>query len=99
MARSVVLNCGFSQINCGFFRPSSEKKGKLLKSHVFEVSEIQGSSVLVKAKCVRQASVNRPPYNIELELDDTRNILSAHCTCISGEILNGFFLCKTHHKN
>ena len=87
MATTITISCGFSPVFCNFFRKSTFKKGKALVPHVFNVSETrskQGKEIVISGKCVRQASVSKAPYNVELSLDETRNVTSALCSCAAG---------------
>ena len=55
--------------------------------HIFDVKETQfegKNDTSISGKCVRQASIHKAPYNIELILDQTRTVSSALCSCIAG---------------
>jgi hypothetical protein len=70
---------------CLFLRKSTKKKGEALVQHVFNVTETRSSDkISIEAQCVRQASVTKVPYKIELILDTTRTVTSALCSCVSG---------------
>ena len=89
MSLKIILHCSFSQIFCDFFRKSTKAKGQKLVGHVFDVTETRSNcetqiKTEINAKCIRQASVTKLPYMIEILLDDDRRITSAICSCIAG---------------
>ena len=85
MSSKIILNCGFSPISCLFLRKSTKKKGDALVQHVFNVAETRSiEEISITAQCVRQASVTKSPYKIELILHISRNVTSALCSCVSG---------------
>lgn len=89
VANSLVQRAGFRHIDSsGFFIGSNEEKGvKLYASkHVFDVSEESdgAQTTVVKARCIRQASVNKEAYAITIQLDSGRKIHQAHCNCKAG---------------
>jgi len=42
----------------------------------------KGSSI--SGKCIPQASINKDPYRVEIEVGGDRQLLSGHCNCVSG---------------
>ena len=83
----IILSCGFSSILCQFLRKSTIKKGQRLVQHIFDVTETryeEKNDTVISGKCVRQASIHKAPYNVELILDQTRTVSSALCSCIAG---------------
>ena len=46
--------------------------------------------MIIHGLCIPQTSLNKVPYKVELELDDSRRIKNGHCNCVLG--INGF--CK-----
>lgn len=87
MSSKIILSCGFSPIHCNFLRKSALKKGGRLIQHVFDVVETRDkekNTINISGKCVRQASINKAPYKIELELNNQRTVISALCQCIAG---------------
>ncbi|KAM7297551.1 uncharacterized protein ISCGN_022702 [Ixodes scapularis] len=69
------------------FRDATTKKGEDLyeSGHVFDVNErLSAASSVLRARCVRQASVCQEAYSITIKLDNTRRITEAHCTCRGG---------------
>lgn len=67
------------------------KKGIALESasHLFNVQEFRspGQAVELFAKCVKQTNVTESPWSLNIQLDNGRNVTSAHCSCPGG--LNG----------
>ncbi len=89
MAKTVLLN-GFSSIHWEFYDPreSTKKKGKALISanHLFNVEEVRqpGENSEIFAKCVKQTNVTEAPWNLNIVLDQNRNVIRAHCSCTGG---------------
>ena len=69
-------------------RQSTDSKGKNLtdSDHVFNVKEVRipGKETEIVGCCIHQTSINETPYNVNLWLDDNRNVTSAHCNCPAG---------------
>lgn len=84
---TVTYRAGFSSISCTFLRPSSLSKGEKLKNHIHNIEEIHkaGQNAEIHAKCVRQASVHKTEYKLDVLLDCERVITSAWCSCTSGK--------------
>lgn len=83
---SVVLRTGFSTISATCFRKSTLKKGKKLLRHIFNVEEVQSNSEnIIHGFCVRQASISKDPYKVELQLNGEREVIGGRCSCISGK--------------
>lgn len=84
----VVKHAGFESINAkAHFRDGVQKKGRLLHQshHVPQVREERtATSCTVIAKCVRQTSVRKKPYDVKIQLSRDRDISSAYCTCKAG---------------
>jgi len=86
MSNDIVLKTGFQEIFATVFRTSTLKKGKKLVSHVFNVEEHHSlNKVVIIGSCLRQASVTKLPYKVELEVDRDRSLVGGYCSCISGE--------------
>lgn len=84
---TVTYRGGFSSISCTFLRESLVLKGKRLRNHIHNIEEIQkvGQNSEIHAKCVRQASVHKSEYRLDIQLDSERVITSAWCSCTSGK--------------
>lgn len=90
---NVIIRTGFLPVTFPELRNPIVQHGKKLVpdgtdelSHVFNVEEVRAKSgsVVVRGRCLRQTSIRKDPYIIELTLDKDRCVHSAHCTCISG---------------
>lgn len=71
-----------------FARGSLEAKAwrLLYAKHVHGVTEIkeQGKPNMIFGYCIREMSVAKTSYFVELTLDNLRNVVDSHCNCRSG---------------
>lgn len=84
---SLRIRAGFSPVNFeSFFRPSSIQKGLHLIKHVLHVEEIKSpdGAIVISGKCIPQASINKDPYRVEINLNSKRDLIFGHCNCVSG---------------
>ena len=91
--RSVTIKAGFSEIiDNGLFRESTLKKGKkLAEKHIFnveEIHEIESGKIIIRGRSIRQTSIRKPPYYIELFINNNREIESGYCSCHGGAQAN-----------
>jgi putative phage-type endonuclease len=61
-------------------------KGKKLQSHIHNIEEIQklGQDHEIHAKCVRQASIHKAEYKLDVIINADREVVSAWCSCTAG---------------
>ncbi|XP_059090826.1 uncharacterized protein LOC131886483 [Tigriopus californicus] len=85
---SLTLKGGFSAIKFGFSRNSLEAKAwrLLYAKHVHGVSERRedGEPTVIRGYCIREMSVSKTSYLVELTLDEARRVIDSHCNCRSG---------------
>ncbi|KAI2795726.1 hypothetical protein BLOT_008074 [Blomia tropicalis] len=80
----IKVSVGFKTINTSdnFFSKSAiDKAKKGLFTHIFDVSEKKN---VLTAKCKPAMKVTGNPYSITLRLDQTRMVVSGHCSCQAG---------------
>ena len=89
MSKTVLQN-GFSATSWASYEPreSTKKKGQALQAanHLFNVEEVRepGKNTEIFAKCVKQTNVTEAPWNLNIVLDDNRNVIRARCGCTAG---------------
>ena len=90
-SRTVIIKTGFTELKesePGRFRDSTIKKGKKLAAkHVFnveEIHEIESGKKIIRGRCLRQTSIRKSPYYIELIINNEREIISGFCSCHGG---------------
>ncbi|XP_043274335.1 uncharacterized protein [Venturia canescens] len=84
----LCLRIGFQTIKHYIdFNPATLKKGSALTStHVVQVEECfyhEINSSIIRCNVIRQTSVTLPPYKVQLEIDNNRNITNVECDCVS----------------
>ena len=83
----ITITCGFGSISGLSFREDIVKKGTdLLNSdHMGDVKEVRKSGkISILGRCVPEASIRKTPYPITLELNPSREVTLAHCSCQAG---------------
>jgi len=101
---TITIKCGFALVICEhYFRKKMLENGQeLVKAeHIFDVKEERGSTgALLHAKCVRATTI-KEFWNVEIEIDQNRRVVSGHCQCfagISGQCKHGAALCLYINK-
>lgn len=85
MDTELKIRTGFEQIFATCFMKSTLRKGRKIVPHIFNVEEVRtGNETVIQGRCVRQASISKDTYRVELSLDVTRKIISGYCSCVSG---------------
>ena len=52
--------------------------------HLFNVFEEQKGNSVITARILRETSVTEEPYFIRFEIDETRRVTKAYCSCVAG---------------
>lgn len=83
----ITLRTGFEKITYSLkFNPQSQNRGRKVDDagHVRQVEELRknGLSYLIRGKVVRQMSVSKEEYVVQLHLDNKRAVTNVHCTCV-----------------
>jgi hypothetical protein len=85
METEIKIRTGFGQIFESCFLQSTLRKGRKIVSHIFNVEEVKtANETVIRGRCVRQASISKETYKVEVNLDITRKIIGGYCSCIAG---------------
>ena len=90
----ITIKCGFGKISGLHFRDDIMTKGEdlLTGDHLGDVKEVRhypiipylNGKISVVGRCVPEASIRKTPYIITLELNPSREVTLAHCSCQAG---------------
>ena len=91
----ITIKCGFGKISGLHFRDDIMTKGEdlLTGGHLGDVKEVRhpipiipylNGKISVIGRCVPEASIRKTPYIITLELNPSREVTLAHCSCQAG---------------
>ena len=83
---SVVIGEGFTSISTPEIREPIQKHGaKLAKSHIFNVEEVRKDGITeIRGCCLHETAISEPPYFIKITLNQDREVIKGHCSCVSG---------------
>ena len=81
----ITICGGFAKVCGQTLRPEVQKKGEEMLRHIGNVREHQRQNQnIIVGECIREMSITKQPYNVELTLNSDREVVDSRCSCVSG---------------